>query len=526
LAGDQALIQMGMFEFANLQNLSIVKRNIIANFAGSGWTALLALLLIPIYLKLLGIEAWAVIGLYTSLQSLALLLDLGLSATLNREMARLSLQPAKAQEMRDLVRTFELIYWGFAAAIGAIVFAAAPLIANRWLHGNQLTAETITGAIRLMGLAIVFNWPFALYSGGLLGLQRQVLLSGLNFGISTFRGLGAVLILWQLSRTLHAFFLWQVVSSVLQICFAAWFLQHSLPTTKQPARFHLEYLQSRWRFAAGMSGFTVMYVVLMQMDKIILSRLLNLETFGYYVLSSAVAASLFVLITPLFSAVFPRFTQLVALEEQEGLKEIYHHSCQLMSVVILPVSIVIAFFSKQILFLWTGNATTVEHTHLILSVLIIGTALNGLMHLPYALQLAHGWTRLAFNLNLVMVLVLAPSIILMVLRYGPIGAAIVWVIFNFGLVLVGVQLMHHRLLRGEQWRWYVEDVGLPLAVSLGTALLCLLMAPTTSARVSLLTFLAATSLFVIGSTFLATPVTRSALFSYLRSRTSQPFRVS
>lgn len=497
--------------------LTVVKKNIIANFAGNGWTALLSLVLIPVYIKFLGIEAWAVIGIFTSLQSLALLLDLGLSATLNREMARLSLDQDNAGEMRDLVRTCELIYWAFAVAIGAIVFALAPLIASRWLHGNQLTAETITGAIRLMGLAITFNWPFALYSGGLLGLQRQVLLSGLTVGIATFRGLGSLLILWQLSTTLQAFFLWQVVSSVLQICLAAWLLRRSLPPTEKPAQFHRELLQQRWRFAAGISGFTVMYVVLSQIDKVILSRLLALEMFGYYVLASTVATSLFLLVAPLFYAVYPKFTQLVTLDDREGLKEIYHHSCQLMSVVILPVSIVIALFSREILFLWTGNATTVEYTHLNLSLLVIGTALNGLMHLPYALQLAHGWTRLAFYLNLVLVLILTPSIILMAWWYGAVGAASIWVIFNGGLVLVGIQLMHHRLLRGEQWRWYFEDVGLPLAVSLGTALLSLLMVPTGGARVQLVTFLAGATLFVVGSTVLATPVTRAALVDYFRS---------
>lgn len=505
---------------------TIVKKNIIANFAGSGWTALLALVLIPVYIRFLGIEAWGVIGIFTSLQTLSFLLDLGLSATLNREMARLSLHQDKAHEMRNLVRTFELIYWGFAVAIGASIIALAPLIATRWVHSNQLSPETITNAIRLMGLAITFQWPFALYWGGLAGLQRQVLLSAMNVGVATLRGAGAVFVLWRVSPTLQAFFVWQVVISLLQTFMAAWFLWSNLPQTGRRAEFQRELLLQRWRFAAGMSGIIVMSLILTQMDKVILSRLLTLEMFGYYVLASSVATSLYLLTLPLYSALYPRFTQLVSLGDLVGLKEIYHHGCQLMSVLILPISIVVALFSRQILFVWTGNLTTVEHTNLVLSILITGTALNGLMYLPFGLQLAYGWTRLALYIEVVAVLILTPSIIVMANLYGGVGAALIWVIFNACLTLIGILFMHRRVLKGEQWRWCLEDVSLPLAVSLGVALFCRAFMPLNGSRLYLLTVLAGITVLTSSSTVLATPFTRAALMDYFRSRRGRALDLS
>jgi O-antigen/teichoic acid export membrane protein len=305
-----------------------------------------------------------------------------------------------------------------------------------------------------------------------------------------------------------------------------WSLWQSLPHTQVGAGFKSRLLRGTWRFAAGISGITVMSLILVQMDKVILSGLLRLEMFGYYVLASAVATSIYLFVNPVFSAVSPRFTQLVSLGDEDGLKQLYHHSCQLISAVILPVSIVIAFFSKEILFLWTGNSTTVESTHLVLSILVIGTALNGLMHLPYALQLAYGWTKLAFYINVVAVLILVPSIILMASFYGAVGAAIVWVVLNSGFVLVGIQLTHHRLLRGEQWKWYFEDVGLPLTVALAAAFCCSIFVPRTGPRFQLAVILAGILLFVASSTFLATPVTRAALFGYFRSRKGRLFSVS
>lgn len=61
-----------------------------------------------------------------------------------------------------------------------------------------------------------------------------------------------------------------------------------------------------------------------------------------------------------------------------------------MSVLVLPVALVIATFSYELLLIWTQSQATAEATHLILSILICATAVFGLLHVPYALQLANG----------------------------------------------------------------------------------------------------------------------------------------
>jgi O-antigen/teichoic acid export membrane protein len=132
-----------------------------------------------------------------------------------------------------------------------------------------------------------------------------------------------------------------------------------------------------------------------------------------------------------------------------------------MAVVILPIAFVLAFFSKEILEVWTRNPNMVLHSSLLISLLTIGNALNGLMHLPYALQLAHGWTKLAFYQNIVAVIVLAPAIYFATLRWGAAGAAVVWIALNTGYILIAIHVMHRRLLSEEKWRWYFGDLIKP-----------------------------------------------------------------
>jgi len=246
--------------------VSVLKKNIAANFGGNIVIGLMSLVFVPLYIHFMGIEAYGLIGIFASLLALFALLDMGLSTTLNREMARLTVLEGKAQEMRDIVRTLEIPYWAAGLLISVIVIVLSPFIAYRWVKAENLSPKTVQTAIMLMGLAVAFQWPMSFYSGGLMGLQRQVLLSGINVVMATFRGAGAVLILWLVSPTVEAFFSWQIVVSVVHISLRVFFLWRSLPPAAETPHFRLELLLNIWRFAAGMTGITLLSAILMQMD--------------------------------------------------------------------------------------------------------------------------------------------------------------------------------------------------------------------------------------------------------------------
>jgi O-antigen/teichoic acid export membrane protein len=251
------------------------------------------------------------------------------------------------------------------------------------------------------------------------------------------------------------------------------------------------------------------------MDKIILSKMLSLEMFGYYSLASMVAMSLSRLFTPFYFSIYPRLTQLVSINDQNGLKQLYHKSCQFMSVLILPTAIVIALFSHEILLIWTQNPTAAEKSHLMVSFLVCGTAINGLMGLPYALQLAFGWTRLSFFKTLIAVILLVPLIIYMTTNYGATGAAIAWLVLNLGMFFFEIPIMHRRLLPKEKWRWYWQDVFTPLVACTIVAGIGRIFTIEPVSQYMMLQYLTVISIFTLGITAITTPVTRSWLLGQL-----------
>lgn len=493
-------------------NLVTVRTNVIANFAGKAWTSLMSLVFIPLYIKFMGIEAYGIIGIFISLIVLLSILDMGLSSMLSRELARLSISRESAQESRDLVRTLEYVYWGVGIIIGIGLTALAPLIAQHWIKAQGIPVRTIEQALMIMGLVVAFQWPASLYDGGLMGLQRQVLLNEVRGVMATIQHGGAVLVLWLISPTIIAYFTWQIFISMIQTLLLAYAVWKSLPVTHKKSLFQKYLLKKNWRFAAGMTGISIMATILTQTDKIVLSKMLTLTLFGYYTLAFNLANALSLLVNPVFSALFPKISQLIAENNNENIvSEYYHKGCQLVSIIVLPVAGVLALFSYEVLLLWVRDPVIAQNTYLLLSLLVIGSTFNAFMTMPFTLQLAYGWTKLSFLKNVIAVIVLVPLLIWLASRYGAVGAAFVWIILNAGYFLLEIPIMHRRLLKPEMWRWYFQDVGMPLLVILSIVICSHILMPHVESSYFSLIWILFTGLLALFISTLTVPFTREWL---------------
>ena len=230
---------------------------------------------------------------------------------------------------------------------------------------------------------------------------------------------------------------------------------------KKKSYFSLTAISKNWKFAGGLFLTTLLAMMLTQIDKVILSKFLSLEEFGIYTLAATVAGVLFQLIGPIAQSYFPKLTQLWILNKESELKAMYHQGAQLMSIVLVPAGLMLIFFSEQILYAWTGDSHLAHKSSLLVAILATGTILNGLMHLPYMLQLASGWSMLAVKINLVAVIILVPVISWITPQYGSIGAACIWVVINAGYLVFGIHFMHLRLLPLEKKKWYIWDLLIP-----------------------------------------------------------------
>ena len=281
-----------------------VSKNVVANLIANSWMAAISLVLVPIYIQLLGIEAYGLIGIYTTLTALVTILDFGLTTTLTRETARMSSDLLAFERARSLVRTLEIVYWGIGGLIALVLLLLTPLLSTRWLTTVELSPETVRQALVLICCVIVAQWPFSFYSGGLLGLQRQVQLSAVQASIATVRAIGVIVVLTFVSPTIQVFFEWQLIVSVASTLIVAAMLWRYLPK-EQSTYFDTSHLKRIQAFALGITGVSILSLASTQTDKIVLSKTLTLQQFGYYALAGVVASSIYMIVNPLYERAVP-----------------------------------------------------------------------------------------------------------------------------------------------------------------------------------------------------------------------------
>lgn len=477
----------------------------------------MGLAFVPLYIHYLGIEAYGLIGLFAVLTAWLSLLDMGMTPALSREMAKFSGGSCSALSIRDLLRTVEIIIFSIAVLVFIVVAISSSWIANNWLQTEALPVSIVIKAIVIMGFVIALRFIEGIYRSCMVGLQRQVVFNAITSVMATLRGVGAVVILAFVSPSISAFFLWQGLISMVTLLILTVSTYSSLPHCYRGGLFSLEAIRDVWQFASGMIGITFLALLLTQIDKILLSKLLSLSEYGFYTLAALVASSVNILVLPITQALFPRLTQLIAVNNHDGIVRTYHQGAQLVSVIVGSAAVVLMVFSDTLLYLWTHDKELTIKVAPLLSLMALGNLLNVLMWVPYHTQLAYGWTSLAVRINIVAVLVIVPLIIWVTPRYGSQGAALVWITLNFAYVFIGIHFMYRRILRAEKWRWYTQDILLPIVIAFITAIIIRSIFPSINSDIASAGILFLASTLTLVSSTLVSKLVRQQAYILLKS---------
>jgi O-antigen/teichoic acid export membrane protein len=473
-------------------------RNVSANLIGGGWTGLLIVLATPWFVSLLSLEGYGLLGFWLLMQTVLSLFDLGLGATLVREFADANDEQGGGDRRRDLLRTLECLYWAVAIILTVGMLLSAHWIAERWLHLRVFPVAEVARAIGWMALALGLQYPGALYSSGLAGLQSQGRMNLLQMAGNGARyGGGVAILLWRADPIW--FFCTQAAVAGAQTLATRQVLWHMIDGGgRRPSVFRLDVLQRVWRFSAGMAFTTIAALLLANADRLFVSKFMRAEELGKYALAFTATGLLQMGIQPFYRAYFPRFAELFALGDAARLRREYYQGCRLVAGVIIPFALVGWAFAPQLFLAWIGRVDATVVT--VFRWLLLGIACAGLMWLPAAFQQAQGWTRLHAAMIAGALCVGVPSLFWTTRWWGTAGATAVWVLHGVSDVTLGLWLMHRRLLPGEFVRWYRTVLWPPLMSSLPLVALSWWLMPTGLRSWSIAAWIGVTGVLVFAST--------------------------
>lgn len=450
-----------------------LKKNILANYISQIYVTLISIFMVPFYVKYMGIEAYGLVGFFAMLQVWFNLLDMGLTPTMARETARFNGGATDALSLRRLLRAMEGIFIGIALVGCAAMMAGAGSIARSWLNVQQLPLTEVKHAIMLMAAIIALRWVCGLYRGAINGFERIVWLSGFNATIATARFVFIIPFFIYVGASPTEFFSYQLVLAVIEVAVLVIQTYRLLPntTTMQRTTWQWKPLRDVLKFSLSVAFTGSIWVLVTQTDKLVLSKLLPLAEYAYFMLAVLVASGVMVVSGPISGALVPRMSKLAAEGDDAGLVRLYRNATQLVGVIAVPVALVLAVFAEQVLWAWTGDANVARKAAPVLTLYALGNGILAFGAFPYYLQFAKGDLRLHMIGNLLFLLLLIPALIWATFQYGAVGAAWAWLTTNIVYFSIWIPKVHSRFVKALHAKWLLHDISIIVIVTITSIVL-------------------------------------------------------
>lgn len=409
---------------------------VLASFFGKLVYALSSLAVLPIMTWMLGQESVGLLGFFTSLLMVFMALDGGLTSSVTREMAGLSsLKHRSLRRYRihaiSVTNTYMLLFLAIGVFVSATIALSADFLATSWLKVEDLELSKVRLAIFGMAIFIGLNFPVMILQAALHGREMQVELNLLYVPYAILRTLGVLGVLYLLgdSASIELYFMFQAVLQLLYLfCLMLIFYGGQMAANWQVSP-SLRFLRRGFVFGSGVLMISLTSVVVVQIDKLYLSGHLSLENYAVYALAGTFASIPYIFSSALYAAIFPRFSVYNSENQMPRLAGVFHSAFCGFTIILTSICMAAWFFSDYPLRLIFDKALA-EEVAGIMPILLTGTALQALLIVPFALQLAVGWTSLTLRLNLLSI----PIILLVLPRavddYGAAGAAWVWLFYN------------------------------------------------------------------------------------------------
>jgi O-antigen/teichoic acid export membrane protein len=456
-----------------------IRTNVAANYASQAFVAAAGLLTVPVYIRLMGAEAFGLIGFNTLLQAWFMLLDTGLTAALARQASLYNGGEDNADLLAALKKVLETVFTGIGVA-GALAFILlAPVVARDWLRVVALDEAQVARSIGLMGVVVAFRWQSALYRGTITGFERQVWLGGANVVIAALRFILPIPLLVFVDNGPVAFFGLQVVVALLEMLVMRRKVSALMPRVVGRG-VEWRVLRPVMAFSAGIAFTSIIWVLVTQSDKLILSRLLPLTEFGHYSMAVQLAMAITLLNTPFTTAILPNMTRIHAGGDPADLMLMFRRATQLVTLAVAPATIVLVALGREVLVAWTGDAALASDVAPVLGLYATGNALMAIAALSYYLQYAHGHVRLHIRGQLLFALLYLPLLAFGVYMAGAVGAGWCWAAANGVYLVLWAPLAVRSLTGSGIIRWLTRDIAVIIGAAALPALALLALRPETS----------------------------------------------
>jgi O-antigen/teichoic acid export membrane protein len=390
------------------------------NLFGTALPLAAAIAAVPFLLERMGVERFGILSLVWVLIGYFSLFDLGIGRALTKLVAE-RVDDQSREELTSLCSTGTALVL-VVGVCGALLIGLLALFPGLWLTRlpTTLHSESVTTLV-IVACSVPAVVGTAALRGILEGYQEFKVLNLIRIpaGIAMFIAPCVTvaftprldLAVGALALT-RIFFLAVHAVASLRLC---------------PLSVHAvdrRWLQPLLAFGGWLTVSNTVGPVIVYLDRFVIAALMPPAAVGHYSAPFEVVSRLLILPMALCSAIFPALARSNRTHPGDSAR-LQQQAFWLVLVVVVPISLLGAWFAEPLLRLWLGPEFAREGG-LAMQILFVGFSLNAISQLPFAALHSMGRTRQTALLHLTELPLYVLVLVWLVQSYGLPGAAAAW----------------------------------------------------------------------------------------------------
>jgi O-antigen/teichoic acid export membrane protein len=495
--------------------MSRLSKNIIYNLFGQVLMLLLGFVSIKYIFGRLGEDALGIIYFTAMVNSLLrAALEMGICSTTVREVsAHLDSEP---DYIHDLIRTGSFFYWGAYALLGVAIYFLAPILVEKWINLKTMDTATAIYVLRFLGIASLVALPQSFYNSVFSGLQRMEFNNLIDVAAGCLRQFGTILILALGANLFHVVY-WFTACYSFSIFAYLTVSARFFPVRALIPGYSSIVIKRNISFASIMTLQTIIGTIIMQVDKVIISKLMPVGMIGYYSVAYGSVSKGLLITGSITQAAYPSFSALFGAGETKSLMAQYRKLQDLICFVTVPIFAIIPFALLP-LFSYILNHEVAQMLLLPTTLLCLGFYLNSTLRLPHRLAVAVGKPEIAVKTNSCALFTVTPATIPLIYFLGLTGAGLSWVLYNIFNYTYAIPRICSECLKipVKHLYWHVLRFLMLAILTYGVAWYTLSAANNNSVISLGTAYLAATIVYLISGYIMIGEELKGAIFNHMQ----------
>lgn len=394
--------------------------NILSNMSGQAILMVLSLVSTHLVFHKLGADVLGVI--YFSLTVTFVLImfsDMGLSPAITREIA--AHRHNDSNYVSDLVGSTSVIAWVAYGSSCILIVLFSPFLIKHWLQVGVIGHREAIISFVIISAALLLAIPRVVYGAVIAGYERMDMWNVANVAAVGIQQLGMIAVL-ALGGTLFSVAVWYGISGIAGLAIFSAMASQLSGISPWHLSFRSAVIRRNFHFGSRLFANTMVGYLVGQVDKWIISKFLPASMLGYYGVAQGLVSKGGIVPSAISAAAFPAFSTGIGNKDRSGWMGQYLKLQDFTCYIYVPVTGAVAMLGIVVI-RYVFNTEIADLIWEPLLLLAISQHVLGLLTVPFWLAVALKRPDISLRTNIWALLLVVPITVVLVYRYGLIGAA-------------------------------------------------------------------------------------------------------